>query len=154
MPYDGPSAFKTIRVATIPGNVSDVKVDASATVGDALRAAGVNPNGMSIRVDNSPASLTDPVTDKSSILVAPAIRGNYGDNDDVKTETHTVRVSQIPGGILDIKVPSGTTVRDAIAKAGMETSGMTIRMNGNNVSLDEKITGDFQITMSRAIRGN
>lgn len=64
-----------IKVTTLGGNVSDLNYsDNLATVGDALKAAGVEPDKKAtVTVNGQPAKLDQPVKDNDLVVVTPKI---------------------------------------------------------------------------------
>lgn len=67
----------TVKVGSIPGVLSDIALNAGATVRDALAAAGLNASGYDVRLNGT--TITDLNTTLSNgalVLLAKQIKGN------------------------------------------------------------------------------
>ena len=66
-----------VSVGAIPGNgIQQVALGMSATVNDALNAAGLNPEGFTVTVNGQPAATTSVLNDGASVLLTKNAKGN------------------------------------------------------------------------------
>lgn len=54
-----------------------------------------------------------------------------------------VHVGQVPGRLIDLVLPHGTTVRDALEAAELSWKGLNILLNKEEVCLGDRITSDL-----------
>ena len=66
----------------------------------------------------------------------------------------TVKVAKLPGGVQDVAVPVGATVCDVLKRTKLSDEGFEIRVNGNPIKKDQKVTQNDTILLVRKIRGN
>jgi sulfur carrier protein ThiS len=67
--------MELVKVAKVGAKVEEVALDSGANVGDALRAAGVAPEGFELRLNGTPSPATAPVRGGDVITLVPQIKG-------------------------------------------------------------------------------
>ena len=66
-----------VSVGAIPGSgITSVALGSSATVNDALNAAGLNPDGFTVTVNGQPAAQNSVLNDGASVLLTKNAKGN------------------------------------------------------------------------------
>lgn len=64
-----------------------------------------------------------------------------------------VRVAEVGGRREHVELPDGSTVRDALAKAGVPTSGMTYSIAGEQVGTDTILRHKQTVTVTSKVKG-
>ena len=67
---------KLVKVGKMPGRISEVVVDESATVSTVLEVAGLDPTGYEIKVDGEVATLNQPINGAGIVILAQKVKGN------------------------------------------------------------------------------
>lgn len=134
-----------VKVAKVPGRIVEVALEDGATVSEALEAAGVDSTGFTIQVNGAAADGDTALSDNTTVLLTQRIKGN--------TEL-TVKVAKVPGRVIEVVVPAGSTVRDAIAAADVATDGFSVQMSGADASLDTPVRANATVMLTQRIKGN
>ena len=67
----------------------------------------------------------------------------------------TIRVGKMPGRINEYAVAEGTTVRDLLVLAELDSSGYDIKVDGETGSLDSIVTESTNlILLAKQVKGN
>ena len=67
--------MELIKVAKVGSKVSEVALDTGATVGDALKAAGMTETGFEIRLNGAPSNTAAIVRNGDIVTLVPQIKG-------------------------------------------------------------------------------
>ena len=68
-----------VKVLKVPGRIADVALDDCAgtcTVGDAIREAGMDPEGFDLKLNGSATTLTAEVSNDDKVYLTKKIKGN------------------------------------------------------------------------------
>lgn len=69
-------AVITVKVIRVPGAVTEVGLNAGASVQDALNAAGIGlANGETVKLNGADCAMGDCLSDGARVLVAKAAKG-------------------------------------------------------------------------------
>ena len=138
----------TVKVAKLPGTVSEVVLEQGATIAQALELAGIeNTQGFEIKVDGRTVTDTsETVGSASMILLAKKIKGNAA----------LVKVAKLPGTVTEVALEDGASVQDALESAGIEsTQGFEIKVDGRTITnLDEQVGNASMILLAKQVKGN
>lgn len=67
----------------------------------------------------------------------------------------TVRAGYFPGGrFKEVQLSGAKTVKEAVEKANLKTSGRTIRVNDKEATMKTRLTENDTVMLSKRIRGN
>jgi hypothetical protein len=136
---------KTVRVGVMPGAINEYAVEGTESISQVLDLAGLNASGYDVKVDGSKVTdLNQTVGSANLILLAKQIKGNA-----------TVRIGVMPGAINEYAFESGTTFRQALETAGLNTSGYEVKADGSKVTdLDREIGSTSLILLAKLVKGN
>src|SRR5262249_59154773 len=105
-----------------------------------------------LRMGGQPVDLNSKVTDGQTLLLVRTVRGNV----DLGKGAGTISVNVgVPGNIKKL-VLEGTdwTVKDVLKYAELDASGYELRMGGQPVDLNSKVTDGQTLLLVRTVRGN
>jgi hypothetical protein len=143
-----PAPTGTISVNVgVPGNIRKLVLEGSDwTVRDVLKYAEIDHNGYDLRVGGQPVDLNARITDGQTVLLLRPVRGNTG--------TISVNVG-VPGNIRKLVLEgSDWTVRDVLKYAEIDHNGYDLRVGGQPVDLNARVTDGQTILLLRPVRGN
>lgn len=67
----------TVRAGKFPGKINEgIPLFTGDTVGDIINRQGLTIDGHEVRLNGSPANLTDPVNDGDTVTLLQRIKGN------------------------------------------------------------------------------
>ncbi len=137
----------------VPGNIKKLVLEGTNwTVKEVLKYAEIDANGYDLRVGGQPVDLASKVTDGQTILLLRPVRGNV----DLGKGAGTISVNVgVPGNIKKL-VLEGTdwTVKDVLKYAEIDASGYDLRVGGQPVDLNSKVTDGQTVLLLRPVRGN
>ena len=61
-----------------------------------------------------------------------------------------LRVGKMPGRITEVVVNTGTTIADVLEVAGLDATGFSIKVDGQESSLDAKVTESTNLVILAA----
>jgi cellobiose-specific phosphotransferase system component IIB len=136
----------TIKVAKLPGTVTEVVAEQGASFRDVIALAGQDSQGFEVKADGRTITNLDESADGvSMILLAKQVKGNQ----------QTVKVAKLPGAVKEIAVEEGTTFREAIQLAEMDSQGFEVKADGRTITnLDEAIGQVSMILLAKQVKGN
>lgn len=139
----------SVQVTQVPGYSQAVLIPDGGTVGAALEQASIDPTGMNLRVAGEAVTADRTLRAGDHVVVSRQIKGNLPTEASV-----SVQVTQVPGSNQAILVPDGGTVRDALNSAGIDPTGLNVRVSGESATLDRTLRAGDHIVVSRQIKGN
>lgn len=138
----------TVKVAKLPGTVSEVVLEQGTTIAQALELAGIeSTQGFEVKVDGRTVTDTsETVGSASMILLAKKVKGNAA----------LVKVAKLPGTVTEVALEDGASVQDALESAGIEsTQGFEIKVDGRTITnLDEQVGSASMILLAKQVKGN
>jgi sulfur carrier protein ThiS len=67
-----------VKVGMMPGKISEIAVDSSASIAQLLEMAELNPDGMEVKVDGTKVTdLSTPIGNANLVLLTKLIKGNF-----------------------------------------------------------------------------
>lgn len=145
----------TVNVG-VPGNIKKIVLAADqATVRTALAAATLNPKGYEIRVAGTQVGLDEPLSDGQTVLLLRPVVGNVNLSKPSDEAGITVNVG-VPGNIKKVVLVGATSynVQHALAAAGLNADGYEIRVSGERVNLDHRLSDGQTVLLLRPVVGN
>lgn len=140
------TTIKTVRVGQMPGKINEFAVEVGTSIGALLDLAELNAEGFEIKVDGQVAT-TDSVVSNSTnlVLLAKQVKGNSG----------TVRIGQMPGRIEEYALDAGSTFADALSVAGLSSEGFEVKADGAKVNdLNSEVGSTSLILLAKQVKGN
>lgn len=67
---------------------------------------------------------------------------------------NAVTVMVVPGKATPVLLPDGATVAQALAAAGVDATGMQVRLGGDPASLEAVVEHGDRVILTRQIKGN
>lgn len=136
----------TLKVAKLPGTVTEIAVEDGTTFAEAIELAGQDSAGFEIKADGRTiTNLNEAVGGTSMILLAKQVKGNAG----------FLKVAKLPGTVTEIAVEDSTTFREAIELAGQDSTGFEIKADGRTITnLDEQVGSTSMVLLAKQVKGN
>ena len=140
------TTIKTVRVGQMPGKINEFAVEIGTSIGSLLELAELNAEGFEIKVDGQVATTDSVVTNNTNlVLLAKQVKGNSG----------TVRIGQMPGRIEEYALDSGATFADALSIAGLSSEGFEVKADGAKVTdLNSEVGSTSLILLAKQVKGN
>lgn len=137
----------TVKIARVPGTVSEVTLEDGTDVATALQVAGMElTSGILLQVNGREANVGDILTDGARVTLAKGAKGNSG---------LTIKVARVPGTVQELVMEEGATVGQALSLAGMEaTAGILLQRNGSNCTVETRLENCDRITLAKGAKGN
>ena len=128
-----------VKVAVVPGKVSNVVLDEGTTIADAIRVAGIDPSGYEMKVNSVTATnFNEQLSDGDMIFLAKQIKGNsseYG----VVILVGKGNADNEP--VHEVAVQFGkTTVEEIFEFAGIDFSTVKIDSDLYDDAIEDDIT--------------
>lgn len=138
--------MKMIKVTCVPGTPKEVYIDNETTVGEAVDMSGLDTQGRDIRLDGNAVELDSIIPmDTTVITLVKKIKGN----------SNMVKVTYVPGTPKEFYYEDGISVREIVDSADMHIEGREVRVDGENINLDDTLpAGASIITLVKKIKGN
>lgn len=135
----------TVKVGAMPGRIEEYALEDNATIADAIALAGLSTSGFEVKVDGSVVTdFSRSISGANTILLTKQVKGNA-----------TVKVGAMPGRIEEYALEDNATVADAIALAGLNTSGYEVKVDGSVVTdFSRSIGGANTILLTKQVKGN
>src|SRR5262249_21153608 len=137
----------------VPGNIKKLVLEGSNwTVKEVLKYAEIDASGYDLRLGGQPADLNSKVTDGQTVLLLRPVRGNV----DLGKGAGTISVNVgVPGNIKKLVLEgSNWTVKEVLKYAEIDASGYDLRVGGQPVDLNSKVTDGQTVLLLRPVRGN
>lgn len=136
----------TLKVAKLPGTVTEIAVEDGTTFAEAIELAGQDSAGFEIKADGRTiTNLNEAVGGTSMILLAKQVKGNAG----------FLKVAKLPGTVTEVAVEDNTTFREAIELAGQDSQGFEIKADGRTITnLDESVGSTSMVLLAKQVKGN
>lgn len=135
---------QTIKVGVLPGAIVEYLVEEGTTVAQALEMAQLSSEGYDVRLDGDNVELETVIPTTAKVLVlVKKIKGNVS----------IIKIGVLPGAIVNYSYEEVMTVKEALDIAGLNPEGYDIRLDGNNVNLDDMADGQVLILVKK-IKGN
>lgn len=136
----------TIKVAKLPGTVTEVVAEQGASFASVIELAGQDSTGFEVKADGRTITdLNQSADGVSMILLAKQVKGNSG----------FVKVAKLPGTVTEIAVEDGTTFAQAIELAGQDAQGFEVKADGRTISnLNEQVGSASMILLAKQVKGN
>lgn len=141
------SNVKTVRVGQMPGRIEEFAVEVGSTITEVLAIAGLDASGFEVKVDgNKVTDLSQKVTASTNlILLAKQVKGN----------SRTVRIGQMPGRIEEFALSGNESFAEALAIAGLDPQGFEVKADGSKVNdLNAGIGNTRLILLAKQVKGN
>lgn len=140
------TTIKTVRVGQMPGKINEFAVEVGTSIGALLDLAELNAEGFEIKVDGQVATTDSVVTNSTNlVLLAKQVKGNSG----------TVRVGQMPGKIEEYAVDPSSTVAEVLGLAGLSADGFEVKADGTKVTdLNAPIGTTSLLLLAKQVKGN
>lgn len=143
----------TIKVGVVPGAINEFVMEEGATVGQALELAGLTATGYDVRMDGVSVQLDATILSTSKVIVlVKQIKGNMEGGDNMLT----VKVGVVPGAINEYVMEDGSTIKEALQLAGLDSAGYDVRIDGVSfTNMDAIIPANSKvIVLVKQIKGN
>lgn len=136
----------TIKVAKLPGTVTEVAVENGTSFAQVIEFAGQDATGFEVKADGRTITdLNQPADGASMVLLAKLVKGN----------ARTLKVAKLPGTVSEIIVEDGTSFAQAIELAGQDAQGFEVKADGRTVTnLDESVGSTSMILLAKRVKGN
>jgi len=117
------------------------------TLKEVIELAGLDAQGFEVKVDGTVKSLDSVVAEGDNlVLLVKQIKGNADG---------VIKIGVMPGRIQEIAVTAGTTIKEAIELAGLDSNGFEIKVDGSVVGVDYTIkSSDNLVLLVKQIKGN
>ena len=142
-----PSDYIQVKVGKLPGAVTEIALNGSRTVADALTAANLNPAGFQIKVNGGDATLETTLEGGETVFLVKKIKGNAGDY-------ITVKVGKLPGAVTEIALNGSRTVADALTAAALDPKGFQVKVDGSDAEMDTELSQGSTVFLVKKIKGN
>ena len=141
--------MNTVKVGLVPGAIKEYAVEDRTSAKTALEIAEINTTGYVVRLNGDVVTDLEGtlLRDGDSLLVTRQIKGN---------RTIMVKAGKVPGAIAEYAVESGSTVETVLEAAEIETTGFTVRLNGDVVTdfSGTRLSDGDSVLVTRQIKGN
>lgn len=143
------TTFKTVKVGTMPGRISEFSVQEGASIASVLELAGLSAQGYETKVDSVTVSDLEGTLITSStnlILLAKTVKGNAGG---------VIKIGTMPGRISEYALPPETTVAEALTLAELDATGYEVKIDSVRVTDFNTPIGDGNlILLGKMVKGN
>ena len=65
-----------------------------------------------------------------------------------------VKVVQVPGGVTEVEIESGQTVKEALELAQVDPKGYQVMIKGKQIGVSTKVSQGMKIILAEDVEGN
>lgn len=153
---------KIVKVGVMPGQINEYGVEVGQSIKSVLEIAGLDASGYEVKVDGTTVSNTETATitaSTSHILLTKQVKGNNigGTPTQGTYGVREVKVGMMPGQIRAYAVNVGTSIKELLAIANLDSSGYDVKVDGVTVQ-DANATyvdgSTYNVLLTKQVKGN
>lgn len=132
-----------VKIAKLGSKVVEVALADNATLAQALGLAEMDAEGFEPRVNGRPATDATVLANGDIVTLVPKIKGGQ----------LLVKVAKLGARVVELYVPDGTTVGQAIVQAEFDAEGFEVRVNGTPARDADELSDGAIVTLVPKIKG-
>lgn len=133
-----------IKVGMMPGRLVEVVTNEGATAREIFEIADVELSNHEIRLDGEKIDLDRTIHNGNLLVAMKMIKGNMP----------SIKVGMMPGRLEVVEYTEGDTAYEIFERANIGVSNHEIRLDGEKVALDTRISNGNLLVAMKMIKGN
>lgn len=133
-----------IKVGMMPGRLVEVVVNEGTTAREIFEIANVELSNHEIRLDGEKIDLDRTIHNGNLLVAMKMIKGNMP----------SIKVGMMPGRLEVVEYTEGDTANEIFEKANIDLSNHEIRLDGEKIVLDTRISNGNLLVAMKMIKGN
>ena len=134
----------TIKVGMMPGRLEEIVVEENTSARKIFELAGIEVSNHEIRLDGEKIDIDSNINSGNLLVAMKMIKGNMP----------VIKVGMMPGRLESIEYTEGQFASEIFEKANIELSNHEIRLDGEKINIDTKISGGNLLVAMKMIKGN
>ena len=133
-----------IKVGMMPGRLVEVVTNEGVTAREIFEIADVELSNHEIRLDGEKIDLDRTIHNGNLLVAMKMIKGNMP----------SIKVGMMPGRLEVVEYTEGDTAYEIFERANIGVSNHEIRLDGEKVALDTRISNGNLLVAMKMIKGN
>ena len=133
-----------IKVGMMPGKLVEVVVEQGVTAREIFNIAEVEISNHEIRLDGEKIDLDRTIYNGNLLVAMKMIKGNMP----------SIKVGMMPGRLEIVEYTEGDTAYEIFERANIGVSNHEIRLDGEKIAIDTKISNGSLLVAMKMIKGN
>ena len=134
----------TIKVGMMPGRLEEIVVEENTSARKIFELAGIEVSNHEIRLDGEKIDIDSNINSGNLLVAMKMIKGNMP----------VIKVGMMPGRLESIEYTEGQFASEIFEKANIELSNHEIRLDGEKINIDTRISGGNLLVAMKMIKGN
>jgi hypothetical protein len=133
-----------IKVGMMPGRLVEVVTNEGATAREIFEIANVELSNHEIRLDGEKIDLDRTIHNGNLLVAMKMIKGNMP----------SIKVGMMPGRLEVVEYTEGESAYEIFERANIGVSNHEVRLDGEKVALDTRISNGSLLVAMKMIKGN
>ena len=133
-----------IKVGMMPGKLVEIVTNEGATAREIFETAGVELSNHEIRLDGEKIDLDRTIHNGNLLVAMKMIKGNMP----------SIKVGMMPGRLEVVEYTEGESAYEIFERANIGVSNHEVRLDGEKIALDTKISNGSLLVAMKMIKGN
>lgn len=133
-----------IKVGMMPGKLVEVVVEQGSTAREIFNIADVELSNHEVRLDGEKIDLDKTINNGNLLVAMKMIKGNMP----------SIKVGMMPGKLEVVEYTEGDTAYDIFERANIGLSNHEVRLDGEKIALDTKVSSGNLLVAMKMIKGN
>lgn len=133
-----------IKVGMMPGRLVEVVTNEGATAREIFEIADVELSNHEIRLDGEKIDLDRTIHNGNLLVAMKMIKGNMP----------SIKVGMMPGRLEVVEYTEGESAYEIFERANIGVSNHEVRLDGEKVALDTRISNGSLLVAMKMIKGN